>query len=142
MTLTITLVVVAILLALTNSDSTAQAQKPKLFRYDTGIITPGPNQILRLTVVNTDRNDPVNVSLHLLPYIEQDNIYRSSAPITSGPVMLAPNEGVSKSSFNGGIWRVLVLSNSQNVRVIGHIINTATGDIQSFGGSSNEGTGS
>src|SRR5678815_1898509 len=47
--LTAALAVSVILLSLVSSDSVTQAQQRRLFQWDTGVVSLGPNQVLRIT---------------------------------------------------------------------------------------------
>ena len=46
--LAVALAVSGILLSLASSDSVSQAQQRRLFQWDTGVVSLGPNQVLRL----------------------------------------------------------------------------------------------
>ena len=54
---TIALAVSLFSLSLLSSDSTARAQKQNKSTWDTGVVTLGPNQLLRITVVNRGKAD-------------------------------------------------------------------------------------
>ena len=46
--LAVALAVSVILLSLVSSDSVSQAQQRRLFQWDTGVVSLGPNQVLRI----------------------------------------------------------------------------------------------
>jgi hypothetical protein len=52
-TLTVALVVSVVLVSLMSSDAPVRAAPPQRFKVDTGVIIPGPNQKLRVTVVRS-----------------------------------------------------------------------------------------
>src|SRR5687768_17355316 len=83
--LLIALVLGAFLLALTSSDSMAQ-QGRRRFSADTGVVTLGPNQKLRVAVAGDfDGNGDVgsmDFVFQRMEYIEQDNIYRVGSQVT------------------------------------------------------------
>ena len=136
--LSIALVLSVAILSLMKSDSTVNAQPQRLFPYDTGIVRLGPNQILRVTLVNRSRD--IN-DVYLVRFTQQSYMqttcdggvcrYEVSGQTTSDPVMLAPSEGASIGTSSGGIWRTTVLSNSRNVQVNAAIIDRTTGKVDS-----------
>ena len=141
-TLSIALVLSIVLLSLMSSDSTAQAQNQLRVVADTGFITLGPNQILRLTVNTRDGNDTINVRFRQQEYIDTGTTagvrkLAVSSQDSSDLIPLMPGEATSldfrrcASPICGGV-RGMVLSNSQNVRVNAMIIDTVTGDTTSI----------
>ena len=132
------LLTLSLLISLVSSPLGAQAQPPpERFRFDTGIITLGPNQVLRVTVATGDVNgdNAIAVRFRRMGYIEQGNIYKVAAQVTTAPVMLGPGEGAFvdiPSSFLGGLFvgvRGMVLSSSPDVRVTAQIVDTDTGKV-------------
>jgi hypothetical protein len=104
---------------------------------DTGIVSLGPNQVLRVTAV------------FLLPYIEQENIFRfrrmeySAGACTSGvcalsvasqttsaPVTVPPG-GAATLEVPGGSAgsRVLLLSAGRGTRMTAQVVDATTGQI-------------
>ena len=136
-TLKIALVLSITILSLMSSASTTQAQ-PQLRRIaDTGIVTLGPNQILRLTVVGTGfGNNPDNLCFRQVEYGEgtcnSDGVCKHaiSSQIESAMIPLVQGEGASfdipRTAF--GV-RGVVLSNNRNTRVTAMIINSDTGEV-------------
>lgn len=103
--LTIALAVSVLSLALVSSDSTARAQKPNKATWDTGVVTLGPNQILRITVAlgDTGTND-VNVRFRRMEYSPGTCdggvcVHNVSSQITSAPVSLAQDQGASMDIY-------------------------------------------
>ena len=140
-TLSIALALSIVLVSLTSSDSTVKAQNQVRVVTDTGLITLGPNQILRLTVSNRDGNDTINVRFRQQEYIDTGTTagvrkLAISSQDSSDLIPLMPGEAVSLDvrrcayPLCGGFY-AHVLSNSQNVRVNAMIIDTVTGDTTS-----------
>ena len=137
-TLSIALALSVVLVSLMSSDSTAKAQPGGLRRIaDTGIVTLGPNQILRLTVVGTGfGNNPDNLCFRRVEYGEgtcnSDGVCKHaiSSQIESAMIPLVRGEGASfdipRTAF--GV-RGVVLSNNRNTRVTAMIIDTTTGEV-------------
>lgn len=141
-TLSIAFVVSVVLLSLLSSDSTTQAQKPIRFTADTGMVTLGPNQMLRMTVVNRGKAD-ADVRFTKMEYSQGtcnggvcSHVVASET--TSAPMSLAPGEGASTDILcgnDGGLFqgvRGMVVANNQDVRVNCLIINTTTGQVDSW----------
>jgi hypothetical protein len=130
------------LISLVGFAPTAQAQQKFKPVADTGEVTLGANQILRLTVVAGDVNgDGFAVRFGKVSYMplgcNADGVCKQSvaSQSLSAPVMLNPGEAASMDlTFNGqttGI-RAIILSNSPNVRVSAMIIDATTGNIIAF----------
>lgn len=132
--LSIALAVSVLSLALVSSDSTARAQKPNRYRADTGVVSLGTNQMLRITVVNRGKADS-NVGFRKMEYTQGTcsggvckHVVASSD--SSAPVTLAPGEAGSIDIANTSFGvRGVVLSNSSDVKVTGMIIDTDTGKV-------------
>ena len=144
-TLSIALALSVVLVSLMSSDSTAKAQPGGLRRIaDTGIVTLGPNQIIRLTVVGTGfGSNPDNLCFRRVEYGEgtcnSDGVCKHaiSSQIESAMIPLVRGEGASFdlrrciSPICGGV-RGVVLSNNRNTRVTAMIIDTTTGEVVAF----------
>ena len=102
-TLSIALALSVVLVSLMSSDSTAKAQPGGLRRIaDTGIVTLGPNQIIRLTVVGTGfGSNPDNLCFRRVEYGEgtcnSDGVCKHaiSSQIESAMIPLVRGEGAS-----------------------------------------------
>lgn len=138
--LTIALAVSVLSLSLVSADSTARAQKPSRFTADTGVVTLGPNQILRITVALGDTGThEVKVRFRSMEYTQGTCgggvcAHQVASDTTSAPVTLAAGEAASVNILGttyGGNGRGIVLSNSQNARVTALIVDTTTGALQS-----------
>ena len=136
MKLKITLSLVLVLLSLSGFAPAARGQQTRTkVASDTGIVTLGPNQILRITVNGQGGNDTVAVGFRRMSY--------SQATCNSGvcklslndedqfPVLMLPPGEAASFDITGTAFgaRGVVLSSSQNLRVTAQIIDTATGDI-------------
>jgi hypothetical protein len=135
----------SLLLSLISSDSTAQPEQR--FFAVTGMISPGPNQIIRLTVNAGAENDTITVRFMETDYMKgpcsPDGAckYTVKSEKTSAPLTLAPGEGASfdlnsdasntedSHPYPNAFARGVVLSNSRNAQVIAQIINTVNGNV-------------
>ncbi|HKO35251.1 MAG TPA: hypothetical protein VJV21_02150 [Pyrinomonadaceae bacterium] len=137
--LTIALALSLISLSLVSSDSTVRAQKPSRYTADTGVVTLGPDQILRITVAIHDTGThEVKVQFRSISYLGQSCdatgvcVNEVSSQTTSDPMTVTPYRGLSKNFYSAseGRWvRGVVVSNSKDVRVTSQIIDTATGNV-------------
>ena len=136
-TLSIALALSLILISLTASDSTVSAQ-PQQQRavFDSGIVTLGANQALRVSIVGDWNSDnDVTVRFRQTQYTP-DGVcssggvckYAVASQNTTAPVTLMPGEAASSSLMAGTYGRSTVFSNRRNVRVTAAIIDTLTGE--------------
>ncbi len=139
--ISIALALSVVLVSLMSSDSTVNGQSGQGSDHAWGIfVTPGPEQMLRITVVNTDRNRNANVRFGRQSYTQEmcnaDGVCKlvSALPNISAPITLMPSEAASFdiSPNNAFAVRGVVLSNRPNVRVTAMIMNTTTGKIDAF----------
>jgi hypothetical protein len=133
----------ALLLSLMSSDSAVQAhQKGTRVRFDTGIVTLGPDQLLRVAVGDVNGDADVDGADFLvfkrLGYIEQGNIYRVASQVTTDPIRLGQGEAASIDINQGGFKavRCLVAGNfigtdASRARVTVQIINRTTNQVDS-----------
>ena len=132
----IALVVSLVSASLVISASTARAQQGgRVFSSDTGVVTLGPNQVLRTTVAGGG-NDTARVRFRWMRYgpagCGSDGVCRQTV-VSQGvtrPESLGPADALhyDQGDPTPGV-RVVAESNSRNVRVVFQIINTSTGDI-------------
>ena len=99
-TLSLALSLSVVLVSLMSSDSTAKAQQGgRRVSFDTGIVTLGPNQVLRVTVAagdgDSDGADYLAVRFRRLGYIEQGNVYKVTSQATTDPIRLRSGEAAS-----------------------------------------------
>ena len=139
--LSIALVVSVVLVSLMSSDSTAKAQNQTRSVWDTGVITLGANQMLRVTMVHTGSGtDSANISFRKMEYSQgtcsADGVCKHSvsSQTTSAPITLAPGEAASIDTFMlpelpYGRVRAMFTSNSRNMKVNVMIIDTITGEV-------------
>ncbi len=138
-TLTMALVLGSLLLSLASSDSTARAQQQAKFRADTGIVTLGPNQVLRVTATaDVDGNDFLAVRFRRIQYTKgtcNGGVCKlgSVTDLIIDPIALMPGEttsmDLSQNGFDGA--RIMFQANRRNVRATAMIINTVTGETTS-----------
>jgi hypothetical protein len=128
-------VTLSVLLSLVSLPAPAQGAPPQSFRFDTGLIIPGPH-LLRIAVVGMGTTI-LTVRFRQMEYV-QDICNPSgvcklaiSSQSTSAPITLAPSEGASLNLTAGTYGRGIVLSNSQDAQVTLQIIDTTTGEVNS-----------
>jgi hypothetical protein len=143
LTLSIALILSVVSLSLVSSDSTARAQQRQRFRFDSGLIIPGPHQKLRLTVDAGAGNDAITVRFRRVEYMQgvcrSDGVcqHSVSSQTTTNPITLTPGEAALYDVTDGtsntliGV-RGVVLSNSRDVRVNVQLIDAATGQTVSL----------
>ena len=140
--LSIALVLGAVLLSLTSSDLMAQ-QGRRRFRADTGIVTLGPNQQLRVSVTGDFNGDAdlggADFVFRRIGYIEQDNIYRVGSQVTTEPIRLTQSEGASIDINQGEFDAVrcvvsgnLIGTDARSARVTVQVINRTTNQVDSI----------
>jgi hypothetical protein len=132
--LSIALVVsVVVMLSLVKSESTVvSAEPPQRSVWDTGIVTLGENQILR--VVSVDGELGGGLYGEVVRRIEYQSTgceagickYAVASQNTSAPLTVASNESISIDTLNGGARRIVISSNNRNLRVNAIVFDTAT----------------
>ena len=143
-TLSIALVVSLASLSLPFFVTTTQAQQASTkARFDTGVVTLGPQQVLRLTVDWGDgKPDAVDAADYVLfrrmeygQTCDSDGVCKLvvTSQTTTNPIRLRPGEAVHTSSSGGGFpgIRIVALSNRHSVRATATIINSITGETTS-----------
>ena len=144
-TFSIALVLSIVLVSLMRSDSTANASQPARYVADSGIVHLGPNESLRIMVTAVaDGGRPTeNISLvfHTITWeagtCRDDGVcsHTIASQTTSDPVTLMPGEAVSmdilRTPTTSGA-QARVVSDSPNVRVGGWILDSTTGDGETF----------
>jgi hypothetical protein len=138
----IALALSAVFVSLMSSDSTAQAQQRQRFRADTGMITLGTNQVLRLTVTtlfDPDNHGPTIIGIGHIDYVQTNCTAGTCkhAPVDPNPVFErydiivdVISKDIPLKPGSSGV-RGIVFSLSRNVRVTAAIINTVTGETTS-----------
>jgi hypothetical protein len=124
----------SMLLSLLSLPSTTSAQAGRRPVADTGVVSLGPNQVLRVTGDwNGDGSD--TIQFRQLSYATvgcSDGVCKHmvASQSTSAPVMLMPGEAASLEllSYGWGV-RAVVYSEHPNVHVNATIVDTTTGNI-------------
>ena len=143
--LTIAVAVSLILVSLMISDSTAHAQtESRRVVADTGVVSLGPNQVLRLTLTGDFNADGTvdaadYVLFRRMEYGQEtcgsDGVCKLvvTSQTTTNPVRLRPGEAIYSNNMGGGLLgvRIVALSNRRSVRATATIINTITGETVS-----------
>jgi hypothetical protein len=125
------------LLPLSGFPPAAQGQQPRIFRIDSGVITPSTGQVLRVTVAGASGNDTIKVRLRWMQYAATGC---SGAPpvcrhmvASQGATPLETLGSDDALSFDvqgaGSGIRVVVESNRRDARAVFQIINSATGEV-------------
>jgi hypothetical protein len=145
-TLSIALVVTFASLSLPFFATTTQAQQRSTkFRFDTGVVRLGPQQILRLAVDWGDgKPDAVDAADYVLfrrmEYGQEtcgsDGVCKLAvtSQTTSNPIRLSPGEAAFYTNSPGGGLlgvRIVALSNRRSVRATATITNIITGETTS-----------
>lgn len=121
------------------SDRSSQAQSQMLAVADTGIVTLGANQILRIAVDPSDPSGNTFLRFRQIKYGQGACIdgvckHTIASQSTSAPVTLDSSEAASfdiPASFLGGVYvgvRGEVLSSRRNVQMNASIIDIVTGN--------------
>jgi hypothetical protein len=138
MTLSIALLLSVVLVSLMSSDSTASAAPPQRFKFDTGLIIPGPHQKVRLTITGFGE-DLLRVQFRQINYSQEVCNgglckYNVSSQTTSDLLTLMPGEAASFTCIPDSVpgVRAVVLSDDRKARVTAQIIDTITGEVVSF----------
>ena len=132
----VALAVSMILLSLASFDSVTQAQqRGRLFQWDTGVVSLGPNQVLRITG-DWNGDGDTTVGFREIKYGQgtcNGTVCKliTISTTTSGPHRLADGEAISLELIATTYGRGIVTSNRRNMRVTASIINTTTGETTS-----------
>ena len=129
----IAIVLSVVILSLISSAPTAHAKKERVFSVDTGIITLGPNQMMRIVTNNNDPEAGYVVRFSQMTYSGTSSSgtsrYTRVSQTTSDPIPVAPGEGFSIDIGTSENLRVVVSSDSPELLVTAQIIDTTTGNI-------------
>ena len=134
--LAVALAVSVILLSLASSDSATQAQqRGRLFQWDTGVVSLGPNQVLRLSG-DWNGDGDTTVGFREIKYGQgacTGSVCKliTLGTTTSGPHNVAAGEAISLDLVATTYGRGIVTSNRRDVQVTASIINTTTGETTS-----------
>jgi len=127
-----------ILVSLVSSNSSARAQGRRIVTFDTGVVTLGPNQKLRLTITggDVDTDSPTTIGFRGTKYTQGvcgGSVCQlvNAGITTTGPLTVAAGEAVSFELVATTYGRGIVSSNRRDVRVTASIINTLTGETTS-----------
>jgi hypothetical protein len=131
---------VGVLLSLTGFAIPAQKDAParRMFIGDTGIVPLGPNQVLRLSCVTRDGTATSTIGFRRLEYAQGPChsgvcTLASVTDLIIDPVMLMPGEGATLEIPNTAFGvRGMVLSSSQDVRVVCIVFDTSTQRISAL----------
>lgn len=117
--------------------TSARAQNQVRAVADTGIVTIGPNQILRISGDGVDQDDVVTFRFRRIGYqavSEAPGITRYSvvSNTITNPITATGVDGITITGniVGADAVRVVVMSNRPNVRVNAALIDAATGNTQ------------
>ena len=136
--LSIALVVCVATLLLIKSGLTVNAEPPQKFVWDTGVVTLGSNQILRVVSVDGELGGGLyGEVIRRIEYQQgacEAGICKQAvaSQTTSPPLTHAPNEALSIDTPNGGSWRIVGVTNNRNARVNTIVFDTSTQRIVSI----------
>jgi hypothetical protein len=136
-TLLIALVLSMTILLLTGSDSAVRAEPPQRYQWDTGLITVGQGQTLRIAATGFDPGplDGKFINFRRISYTQttcSGGVCKQaiSGQTVSEPIILAPNEAAVIDCEGYAFCRVVVSGNSPKVRVNVMILNSVTGEVE------------
>ena len=97
---------------------------------DSGVITLGENQTLRVSVAAGDVTGDESIRIRLMQ-IQYAPCQASPklcivSQTTTNPISLNSNEAAIVDAADYVVWRTVVLSNSRNVKVTGIVFDTST----------------
>ena len=135
-TLSIALVLSLTIILLTSSDSRVEAQNQIKVVADTGVVTLGPNQKLRVSIMFDGFEGGERIAFRSIVYapgVCSGGICKSAvaSQTTSAVITLQPGEAALFDMIDPQ-GQVKVLSNSQKARVNILIIDSVTGEIVSY----------
>jgi hypothetical protein len=117
----------------TTFNQTEYAAKEIVFSIDTGIITLGPSQTLRIVTNNNDPDVGYVVRFSQMTYSVTSSSgtsrYTRVSQSASDPIPVAPGEGFSIDIGTSENLRVVVSSDTPELQVTAQIIDAATGNI-------------
>ena len=133
--LVVALAVSVILLSIASSDSVTQAQQRRLFQWDTGVVSLGPNQVLRITG-DWNGDADTTTAFRAIKYGQgtcNGSVCKLAviSSTTSGPHQVAAGEAISFELVATTYGRGIVTSNRRDGQVTASIINTTTGETTS-----------
>ena len=123
-----------VLAVLASSASTAQAQQGRRKVADTGIVSLGPNQVLRLTATEDGDSDGADfLVFRRMEYGQEscssDGVCKLvvTSQTTSNPIRLKPGEAVSFTCIPDAVVGVrVVVESNRRTRVLGIVFDTST----------------
>ncbi len=133
MTFSLTLTL-SLLLSLISLPATTQAAPPQRFKFDSGVVTPGTGQVLRITFNGLGGNDTIRVRFKWMQYAAEGCsgmppvcrhmvVSQGATPVET----LGPGDALLFDVQGTGTGvRVVVESNSPNARVLGIVFDTST----------------
>ena len=126
----------SVLASLVSLPATTDAQQRQRFRVDSGVLTPGVGQILRITVVGTGGNDAIAVRFRRTRYMpvgcNTDGVCRHSEDTVTVTAPLPINNEAAVMDVPGdgnGVRIMAEWGSTREVRVIAQIIDVATGKV-------------
>lgn len=135
-TLSIALVLSVVLLSLMKSDWSANAAPPQRYSYDTGYLTPGANQFVRITIALGDGPEVGQLRIRRIQATQgscSEGIcsHGVASETTSPPLTLTPGGGFSADmdSDQSGMVRGIVLSDHKNLQLTVSVVDTETGKV-------------
>ncbi|HVE58016.1 MAG TPA: hypothetical protein VNB22_14390 [Pyrinomonadaceae bacterium] len=131
-TLSIALVISIVMLSLIKSDSTVNAEPPQRFTFDTGIVTLGENQTLRVVSVDGELGGGLYGEVIKRFEYQQTGCEAGicklavTSQTTSPVIRFAQNEAASIETPSGGTRRIMIVTDNRNLRVNAIVFDTST----------------
>src|SRR5215203_5737170 len=131
-TISIALVMSIVMLSLIKSDSTVRAEPPQKFTFDTGIVTLGENQTLRVVSVDGELGGGIYGEVIKRFEYQQTGCeagickLTAASQTTSPLISFAQNEAASIETPSGGARRIMIVTDNRNLRVNAIVFDTAT----------------
>ena len=130
--LTAALALSIVLVSLMSSDSTLKAEPPQRFTFDTGIVTLGANQTLRVVSVDGELEGGIYGEVIKRFEYQQTGCEAGicklavASQTTSPLIRFAQNEAASIETPNGGSRRIMIVTDNRNLRVNAIVFDTST----------------
>ena len=136
--ITLSIAFSVLLLSVIMSDSTVKVAAARTYVADTGMITLGPNQFLRMTAANPQRSRVTSLTVTFTAQVTSSTCsngvctHTVTTETTTSPVTLATGQAASHDIMptpGASAVRALVIGNSPDMLVNALIIDSTTGNV-------------
>lgn len=119
-----------LIITLTSANSFGQSPR-RQFVADTGIMTPGSSQKLRVTVTSASDTQAIRVRFRRCLFSELGGAYTLESTLISSILPIPSNEARFFDTFGtGAAMRLRIGSPTPNIVVTFQLIDTSTGEIE------------